>query len=151
MTHVSTRARYAAVGDGAAAAAILLYDGHCRLCVAGARRLSALGRRGAVEPRDFQRPGALEAFPGLTRDECLRAMVFVRPDGRRVHGAQAVAEVLATRRGMGLLARAYYLPGLRALCDAAYAWIARHRYRLFGRAPVCDDDACAVHFGPSAR
>jgi predicted DCC family thiol-disulfide oxidoreductase YuxK len=132
-------------------ASVLLYDGHCRLCVGGARRLQALARRGAVELRDFQPPGALDAFPGLTRDECMRAMVMVTPDGRRFHGAQAVAEALGTRRLIGPTARLYYLPGLRALCDAAYAWIARNRYRLFGRAPACADDACAVHFGARRR
>lgn len=128
--------------------AMLLYDGHCRLCVGGARRLQALARRGAVELRDFQQPGVLDAFPGLTREECLRAMVMVNPGGRRFHGAQAVAEALATRRLIGWLARLYYLPGLRALADGAYAWVARNRYRFFGRTPACDDEACAVHFGP---
>lgn len=131
--------------------AILLYDGHCRLCIGGARRLQALARSGAVELRDFQQPGVLDAFPMLTRDECMRAMVMVVPGGCVFHGAQAVAEALATRRLIGSLARLYYVPGLRALCDAAYAWVARNRYRFFGRAPACADDACALHFGPPRK
>jgi len=129
------------------APAILLYDGHCRLCVGGARRLQALARRGAIELRDFQQPGVVDAFSGLTRDDCMRAMVIVTPDGRRIRGAQAVVEALATRRLIGQLARLYYLPGLRSQADAAYAWIARNRYRIFGRTPACDDDACTLHFG----
>ncbi len=125
-------------------AAILLFDGHCRLCRAGARRLQALARRGAIELRDFQAPDALVAFPGLTHDECMRAMVLAMPDGRRVRGAQAVAEALRTRVGLGWLARLYYVPGLRQLADAAYAFVARNRYRL-GRAQACDDAGCALH------
>lgn len=140
-----------AASRSAAHPAILLYDGHCRLCVGGARRLQALARRGAVELCDFQQPGVLAAFPTLTHDECMRAMVMVTPGGTVLSGAQAVAEALATRRVIGALARLYYLPGLRALCDAAYAWIARNRYRLFGRATACHDDACALHFGPPRK
>lgn len=125
--------------------AVVLFDGHCRLCDAGARRLRALARPGAIELRDFQRPGVIDAFPGLTHAECMRALILVTPDGRRVRGAEAVAAALLTRRVLGLPAALYYLPGLRQLADAAYAWIARHRYRLFGRKPACDDGACALH------
>lgn len=141
----------AAEAPAAPPRAVLLYDGHCRLCVGGARRVQALARSGAVELRDFQQPGVLDSYPGLTRDECMRAMVMITPRGHRFHGAQAVAEALRTRRVVGLLARLYYVPGVRACADAAYAWVARNRYRLFGRTPSCADDACAVHFGPSGR
>jgi predicted DCC family thiol-disulfide oxidoreductase YuxK len=126
--------------------AALLYDGNCRLCRAGADRLLRMARRGSIELVDFQRPGALDAFPGLTHDACMRAIHLVQADGRFARGMQAVVEALATRGGLARLARAYYLPGLRQLLDALYAFVARHRYRL-GRAPACDDEACAVHFG----
>ena len=39
----------------------------------------------------------------------------------------------------------YFLPGLRAIFDAVYRWIARNRYRLRGR-QSCDDGACAVPY-----
>lgn len=130
------------------APAIVLFDGHCRLCRAGARRLHALARPGAIELRDFQQPGVLAAFPGLTYDECMRAMILVTPEGRRLHGAAAVAAALRTRPVLGLPAALYGVPGLRQLADALYAFVARHRYRLFGRAPACDEAGCALHIPP---
>ncbi len=126
-------------------AAILLFDGHCRLCRAGARRLQALARPGAIETRDFQQQGVLAAFPGLTHAECMRAMVLVRPDGQRVHAARAVVEALRTRALTSWLAWVYCLPGVRQLADAAYVWIAAHRYKLLGRAAACDEAGCALH------
>src|SRR6187399_1794073 len=123
---------------------VVLYDGHCRICTGGARKLAALARPGAIEMRDFQEPGVLAAFPQLTHEECMQAMQLVTPDGRVFAGAEAVVRALASRTIIGIPARLYYVPGLRQLADAAYAWIARNRYRLSG-APACDDAGCALH------
>src|SRR5256885_1437150 len=98
---------------------VVLYDGHCRICTAGARRLAALARPGAVEMRDFQEPGVLAAFPQLTHEQCMRAMQLVTPDGHVYEGAEAVVRTLRSRPVLGGLARVYYVPGLRTLADLA--------------------------------
>jgi predicted DCC family thiol-disulfide oxidoreductase YuxK len=128
---------------------IVLYDGLCKLCDGGSRRLVKLARPGAVERVDFQQPGALDPFPGLTHDECMRQMYLVAPDGRLYAGFEAAVQAIATRRGIGWIAYLYYVPGARQLCDLLYRWIAARRYRLFGKkiaAGACDGGACAVHF-----
>ncbi len=125
---------------------VLLYDGHCRLCVRGAKRLAALARPASIEARDFQVPAVLAAYPQVSYEECMQAMPLVTTDGRVFRGAEAIARALATRRVAGVLARLYYVPGVRALCDALYRWVARNRYRMFGHAESdCDDGACALH------
>ncbi len=129
------------------ASATLLYDGHCRLCRAGAARLLRWARPGSVELADFQAAGVLERFPGLSHAACMQAVHLVRPDGRALRGAEAVAGVLLTRPALCAWAWLYYLPGLRTLVDAGYGWVARNRYRWFGR-PACDDQGCALHFRP---
>jgi predicted DCC family thiol-disulfide oxidoreductase YuxK len=128
---------------------VVLFDGRCRFCDAGSRRLVALARAGAVERVDFQQPGALDRFPGVTHAACMRQMYLVTPDGRVVGGMEAAARALATRRGVGWLAYLYYLPGLRLLLDLLYRLIAANRYRLMGKAVASGgcDGACAVHFG----
>jgi predicted DCC family thiol-disulfide oxidoreductase YuxK len=124
---------------------VALYDGHCRLCT---RQGKDLARRsgGRVEARSFQQPGVLDAFPGLTHEECMRELKVVGPEGRVRGGAEAV--VYALGHG-GLLWRIllapYYVPGIRWLAERLYAWVARNRYRLFGRNEDCGDEACAVH------
>jgi predicted DCC family thiol-disulfide oxidoreductase YuxK len=127
---------------------VVLYDGHCKLCTRGARRLTALGRARAVEAVDFQQPGALARFPGLTYEACMKAMYLVAPDGRLFRGFEAVVRAVATRPLLGIFVSAYYLPGIRQLCDRLYAWVAANRYRLFGKTVVdeCAGGTCALHF-----
>lgn len=125
---------------------VVLYDGHCRLCTAGSQRLLRLARRGSVERIDFQAPGALDPFPGVTHDACMQQMMLIAPDGRIWTGFEAAVRAVATRRIVGWVAYLYYVPGIRQLCDLLYRWIAANRYRLFGKTE-CADGACAVHFG----
>src|SRR5438309_11364846 len=127
---------------------VLLYDGACRFCMTGMRRLLAWARPGAIEPVDFQQPGALDPFPGLTHESCMRQMHLVTPAGKIYGGFEAAVRAVMTRPILGWLARAYYLPGLRQLLDAVYRWIASHRYRLMGKAiaaGACPGGACALH------
>jgi predicted DCC family thiol-disulfide oxidoreductase YuxK len=120
----------------------LIYDGLCKFCTAGARRFVGWMGRVQVELVDFQRPGALDRFPGLTHADCMQAMQLVTPEGRLFQGAEAIARALATRRIVGALAYLYYLPGLRQLLDWLYARVAANRYRIMGK---CSEGTCALH------
>jgi predicted DCC family thiol-disulfide oxidoreductase YuxK len=129
----------------------VLYDGHCKFCTAQSRNLVALAKRGAVEAVNFQAPGALEHFPGLTHDACMTAMHLIAPDGRVYRGFEAAVQAVATRPIFGRLAYLYYLPGLRQLLDRLYAYIAANRYRFWGKPPSaddCPDGTCSLHARP---
>ncbi len=133
---------------------VLLYDGLCRFCTAGARRFVRWMRRPGAELVDFQQPGALNRFPGLSHDTCMKAMQLVTPDGRVYQGAEALAQALATRRFLGAVAYLYYVPGLRQLLDFLYARVAANRYRIMGKAVSageCRDGTCALHLRPSRK
>jgi predicted DCC family thiol-disulfide oxidoreductase YuxK len=127
---------------------VVLYDGLCRFCTLGMRRLQALARPGAIEAVDFQQPGALDRFPGISHDACMRQMHLVLPDGRVIGGFEAAVQALATRPILGRFAYLYYLPGLRQLCDWLYCVVAANRYRLLGKtAGACAGGTCALHSG----
>ncbi len=132
---------------------VVLYDGLCRFCEAGVRRLLSLARRGVVEKLDFQRPGALARFPGIVHDDCMRQMHLVTPRGRVYRGFEAAVQALATRPILGWIAYLYYLPGVRFLCDRVYAAVAKHRYRIMGKAVAagdCEGGTCPLHsVGPA--
>jgi predicted DCC family thiol-disulfide oxidoreductase YuxK len=130
---------------------VFLYDGRCRLCTRGAAVMSRLSAPGRLELRDFQQPGALDAFPQVSYDRCMEAAQLVTHDGRAWSGLEAVVRALRTRRVLGLPAAMYYVPGLRALLDRLYGWVAANRYSIMGRVPDCDDAGCRVHFGPRAK
>ena len=116
--------------------------------------LLAFARPGAVEAVSFQEPGALDRFPGVTRDACMRQMILVAPDGRVYGGFEAAVRAVATRPAVGRLAYLYYLPGLRLVCDLVYALIAANRYRIRGKTPAAGDCAggtCELHFSRRRR
>jgi protein-S-isoprenylcysteine O-methyltransferase Ste14/predicted DCC family thiol-disulfide oxidoreductase YuxK len=126
---------------------VVLFDGYCRLCTAGAKQLAALGGPGALHPVSFQDPGVLDTFPGLSHAACMRQMYLVAPDGRVYGGFEAAVRAVATRPLVGWLAYGYYLPGVRLLLDGVYALVAANRYRILGKAAAeCDGTTCAVHF-----
>ena len=127
---------------------VVLYDGLCKFCVAGMKRLLALARPGAIEPVNFQESGVLDRFPGISHEACMKQMYLVTPEGKVYGGFEAAVQALATRPVLGRLAYVYYLPGIRFLCDLIYATIAKHRYRILGKAVAADDCAegtCPLH------
>ena len=135
---------------------VVLYDGLCKFCSASAHTFVRWMGPADVELLDFQKPGALDRFPGLTHERCMRAMQLVTPDGHIFSGAEAVAQGLLTRRAVGGLARLYYAPLLRDLFDLGYAVVAANRYRIMGKAVAageCPDGTCALHLAnrPGAR
>lgn len=119
------------------APSVLLYDGACPFCRRASLRLLRWARPGAVVRRDFTQPGALDDCPGVTMQACLEAMHLVTPDGRVYRAFEAGVRVLMTRWWLRPIVAAYYLPGLRQLCEAIYRRIARNRTR-------CTDETCSI-------
>ncbi len=133
---------------------VLLYDGSCRFCIAGSDRLVRLARRGSIERVSYHDTGVMDQFPGIPPEGMERGMRLVTPDGRMYVGAEAAARALATRPILGKLAMVYYAPGVRWLADRAYAFIARRRHSLMGRAgsaAACGNASCAVSPAPGRR
>jgi len=123
---------------------VFLYDGHCRLCLKGAGLMARLARPGSVELVDFQAAGALEPFPQVDHAACMAAAQLVSGDGQAWSGLTAIVRALATRPLLRPFTWVYFVPGMRALADALYRWVAANRYRIMGRAE-CADEACALH------
>jgi predicted DCC family thiol-disulfide oxidoreductase YuxK len=133
---------------------VVLYDGQCKFCTAGSQQLLSLARRGIVERVDFQQAGALDPFPGLTHEACMKAMQLVTPAGRIYTGFEAAVQAVATRAVIGWLAYIYYLPGLKQLLDLLYGLVAANRYRLMGKAVAvggCEGGTCSLHTRPRPR
>jgi len=123
----------------------VLFDGSCRFCTRSAHRIQRRLGRGRVALANFQEPGVLERHPGVTRDAAMQRMHVVTGDGRIFAGAEAFARLLAEIPVVGWIAFLYDVPGLRQLAELAYRFIARNRYRLFGRTETCDGGTCHLH------
>jgi predicted DCC family thiol-disulfide oxidoreductase YuxK len=100
----------------------VLYDGYCKLC---SGFLSFVLSQGGGERFEF-RP--------LEQGEA--GSVVLMEDGRRWEQSDAALRILAR-----LDAPWRWLAALRAVPkparDAAYRWVARNRYRFFGRRETC--------------
>jgi predicted DCC family thiol-disulfide oxidoreductase YuxK len=93
---------------------------------------------------NFQEPGALNDFPGIRYEDCMRHMLVITPSGKTFAGAEAVVQALTTRGGVTRLALAYYIPGLRQLSDLLYWCVARVRYYILGKVDPCKDGTCRL-------
>ena len=105
----------------------LYFDGDCHLCTRGVTRLKAwLAKRGvAIEP--------FPSGPGIAPPAEMRLHCC---DGRELGGADAALAVVGAR-GLGkLLARVGRLPGIFALLNVAYRWVAARRH--------CQNGSCQV-------
>ena len=117
-------------------AAIVVFDGVCLLCSRWVRFILRHDRAGLYRFAAMQseRGRALLAAHGLDPDDP-NSLLLLR-NGKAWTDSDAILHVLA---GFGGAWRA--MLGLRAiprlLRDPAYRWLARNRYRWFGRSDAC--------------
>jgi predicted DCC family thiol-disulfide oxidoreductase YuxK len=123
---------------------VVLYDGRCRLCTAGADRIRTHDSEGALEVVSLHEPHVRARFPGIRLQDVLAEMHFVRPDGTMAKGHEAVREVLRVIPRYRWLSLFWMLPGFQFVADKAYKWVARNRYR-WNRKVHCDGDVCSMH------
>lgn len=127
---------------------VLIYDGQCRFCIAQVARLQRFAGP-KLDKLPLQTPELL-AQSGIEPQAAMSAMHLLTSEGRVYRGLEAAVQALRHRAVLGRLARLYYVPGLRQLCNLGYRLVARYRYALMGRAVArgeCDG-ACALHLPP---
>jgi predicted DCC family thiol-disulfide oxidoreductase YuxK len=124
-----------AVPDFADDRPLFVFDGVCVLCSSGVRWLVHHDRASRFRFATAQSPlgAALYAHYGVAMDD-----TYLLLDQGRVYGkSDGYLRVAAILGGFGhvLAGVARLIP--RALRDAAYDIIARHRYRWFGKTDYC--------------
>lgn len=110
---------------------VVLFDGVCNLCNGAVRFILRWDRAGVFHFASLQSAAARE----LVGDVTLDSVVLVDEDG--IHTRSEAAIRIARRLGWpwSMAVVAFVLP--RAWRDAVYAWVARNRYRWFGRRESC--------------
>jgi predicted DCC family thiol-disulfide oxidoreductase YuxK len=125
---------------------VVLYDGNCRFCTRSAKGLARRFGPSKVSAVSFQDDGVLDGYPGVSYDACMKKMHVIDPEGRVYAGAAAVARVVRTVPVLGLFAYLYHIPGVRQLAELAYSFVAKNRYKLFGKTDKCDPGGtCHLH------
>lgn len=114
----------------------LIFDGECGFCTRSRDLLIKLDRRHRMRTVPFQHPGVPEET-GVSAEELRKQVYWRADDGSTYAGAEAVNAALSTVLGSRIPLRVYRLPGIRALQDAAYRWVAANRHKLHGKTPWC--------------
>jgi predicted DCC family thiol-disulfide oxidoreductase YuxK len=125
--------------DAAGAAppqALVLFDGVCNLCNGAVRFISANDPHGRFAFASLQSPQARELLGDRPADPDEPDSIVLLDHGRRFERSDAVLHIaLGLRSPWPLAFAAILIP--HTLRDRLYGWIARNRYRWFGRADVC--------------
>lgn len=126
----------------------LVYDGECNLCLATVDKLRRMNVRAHVTfvPLQELLGGARAPWPGIDDvplEELAAQMHVTDEAGRRYSGSDGILFLLRHVPSLSWLAVIGGLPGFRRLSGLLYRQIAKHRYRLFGRAS-CSDGACSL-------
>jgi len=105
---------------------VLIYDGTCPLCCASVLQLESFMAEDCVF---LSSENAQERFNNIPSDELQNAVQFLRPDGTRVSGAEAILELLppACAPLQSLYKKS---PLFRATADSVYRFIADNRRAL---------------------
>lgn len=115
---------------------VIVFDGVCLLCSRWVRFVLRHDRSGRIRFASMQSANGralLERF-GLDPDDPLSLLYIV--DGHGFHDSDAILRVLASFGGAWRLTAVFRLLP-RALRDVLYRWLARNRYRWFGRSDQC--------------
>ena len=113
----------------------MFYDAECRLCVAGAKRLSGVLARRHIDLVPLQSPG-LSSLLGVPEEQLLVEMRRRLRDGTVLGGAAAVVEIAPRIWWASPLWAISRLPGAMRPMNAVYRWVARNR--------TCLNGACSV-------
>lgn len=116
---------------------VIVFDGTCVLCSRWVDFILRHDRAGRfrLAAMQGQRGRALLVAHGLSPDDPVSFLLVEQ--GRGYSDTDAIARVLGQLGGPWRAASAMLRIVPRRLRDPAYRWIARHRYRLFGRHTQC--------------
>jgi predicted DCC family thiol-disulfide oxidoreductase YuxK len=122
----------------------VLIDGECPLCRREMRFLRRLDRGSKrLVTEDITAAGFDSNQYGVTMQELMGQIHGVLPDESLVKGMEVFRRAYDAV-GLGWLLAPTSWPLLKSISDAAYAWFARNRLRLTGRAGACDSGRCRL-------
>ena len=118
---------------------IILFDGVCNLCNSAVEWVIERDKEGRFDFASLQSHAARRELEKVIGPEEIAALpdsiVLVDSDGVHTRSAAALRIARALGSPFALLGLGVVVP--RPIRDAVYDWIARNRYRWFGRRDTC--------------
>jgi predicted DCC family thiol-disulfide oxidoreductase YuxK len=116
---------------------VLVFDGRCGMCTRVCNRLARIDRAGHLQIEPFQSPGMAERLR-VPADRLSESAWWLDSSGAVFAGAKAVNAALSAALGTSLPLWIYRIPGVGAVQNVVYRWVATHRYRFRGVTPLCE-------------
>jgi len=123
-------------GTGPDEAALVLFDGPCVLCQRSVRTIARFDTRRVFTFASLDSAAGRRALEAAGWPAGERSSVVLVEGGAAWTKSEAALRI-ARRLRFPLSALVVLRVVPRPLRDVAYDWIARHRYRWFGRTDVC--------------
>lgn len=131
-------------------AAILVFDGQCRVCTGSMERLEQWDRWKQFAFVSLHDPEARRLVPDLTHEDLMREIYLLDGRGGRWSGAAAFRLVARRIPWLWPLVPLLYVPGSLVFWNWLYRLVARGRY-LLGRRETCHDGTCRLPGGSTSR
>lgn len=113
----------------------LVYDGHCRLCVAAKTHLERLESGRSAAPLrliPYDSPEARRLLREEYRPGRPEVAFLIDSTGKVTRGLDAFLPLLPAIKGGPFLAGFFRLPLIKPFARLLYSLVAKHRYKLFG-------------------
>ncbi len=115
---------------------IVLFDGVCNLCNGSVQLILKRDQRGIFRFASLQSEAGRSLMAGHGLDPDALSSVVLIEDGRAWEESSAALRIARHLAGPWKLLRIFaVIP--QPLRDAVYRWIARNRYRWFGKTETC--------------
>ena len=111
---------------------LLIYDGRCRMCVTAKDGLERLSGGQELRIIPYESDEAKQVLGSRHQGGRPEAAFLVTADGNIASGLDAFLPLLPGIVGGPVLAKLFAIPLVKPLAYRLYAFVARHRYRLFG-------------------
>ncbi|MGV0789803.1 DUF393 domain-containing protein [Mycolicibacterium sp. XJ2] len=118
-------------------AGTLFFDGNCGMCTRAVYFILKINRTGDLRTAPLQGEGVAGRL-GIPQSRILDVARWHDQSGDVYDGAQAVNAALAAALGTRIPLLVYRIPGIRALQDAVYRYVAGHRHGFPGTTPYCE-------------
>lgn len=123
--------------DNGEMAGTLFFDGDCGMCTRAVYFILKLNRTGELRAAPLQGGGVAERL-GIPESQILDAARWHDASGDVFARAEAMNAALSAALGTRLPLLLYRIPGIRALQEAVYRFVAEHRHRFPGTTPYCE-------------
>jgi predicted DCC family thiol-disulfide oxidoreductase YuxK len=120
----------------------LFFDGACGMCTRARDLLLKFNRNPDLQTEPLQRAGTAERL-GIAPKHLMDSVRWLDSSGRVSAGAEAVNAAVSAALGTRLPLLVYHVPGIKAVQEAIYRWVAGHRYRFPGKTPYCESHPVA--------